>query len=72
MLPIIVFCVLLIRGLKDGDLYPKEGLAYGGILVVLLLGMLLLQPWALWFMAAMALLDVVLVVKIFGQDVRIW
>jgi hypothetical protein len=72
LLPCIVFCVLLIWSLKDGDLYPKEGLAYGAIFLVLMLGMVFLQPWALRCMAGMALLDVVLILKVFGQDVKIW
>jgi len=72
LVPCIVFCVLLIWSLTDGDLYPKEGLGYGAVFLVLMLGVLFLQQWALWCMAGMALLDVVLILKVFGQDVKIW
>ena len=62
---------MLIWSLIDGDLYPKEGAIFAGIWVALLAGFLLLKIPMLWFAIPMVLLDVVLIVKIFGQNIEI-
>lgn len=71
ILPVIVFWILLGWGLYDGDLYPREGIVFVTIWIVLLLGFLLFRVALLWFVVPTVLLDVILILKIFGQDIQI-
>ena len=65
----IVCWVLLTWGLKDGDLQPVEVGVYGGLSILLLMGMLFVPGLGLWLVAPMALIDIVLVFKVLGGDV---
>ena len=67
----LLFWVLLGWSLYDGDLYPKEGAIYAAIWIVLLLGFLVLRVAMLWFIVPTVLLDIILILKIFGQDIQI-
>ena len=71
IVPFLVFWVLLGWGLYDGDLYPKEGAIVAAIWGVLLLIFLLLKVTLLWFVVPTVLLDIYLILKIFGQDIQI-
>lgn len=71
IVPALLFWILLGWSLYDGDLYPKEGAIFVGIWVVLLLGFLLLKIALLWFVVPTVLLDIILILKIFGQDIQI-
>lgn len=71
IVPFLVFWVLLLWGLYDGDLSPKEGAIFVVLWGGLLLGFLLLKIVWLWFVVPTVLLDIVLIVKIFGKDVLI-
>jgi len=71
IVPFLVFWILLGWGLYDGDLYPKEGAILVGIWGVLLLAFLLLKVSLLWFVVPTVLLDIFLILKIFGQDIQI-
>jgi len=71
IVPFLVFVILLVWGLYDGDLYPKEGAILVGIWGVLLLVFCLLKIPSLWFVVPTVLLDIFLILKIFGQDIQI-
>lgn len=71
IVPFLVFWVLLGWGLYDGDLYPKEGAIVVAIWGVMLLIFLLLKVTLLWFVVPTVLLDIYLILKIFGQDIQI-
>jgi hypothetical protein len=70
-IPFFAFWVLLIWSLIDGDLYPKEGAIFVAVWAALLAGFLLLKIPMLWFVVPMVLLDIVLMVKVFGQNIEI-
>lgn len=71
LLPFILFWVLLIWGLYDGDIYPKEGGIFASIWVVLLVCFLCWKVLLLWFVVPTVVLDIVLILKVFGQDIQI-
>ena len=71
IIPFLVFWILLGWGLYDGDLYPKEGAILVSIWGVLLLVFLLLKVDLIWFVVPTVLLDIFLILKIFGQDIQI-
>lgn len=67
----VLFWVVLIWGLYDGDLYAKEGIILGTIWVGLLLGFIFLPTAMIGFIIAMILIDIYLVVKVFGGNIGI-
>lgn len=67
----VLFWVVLIWGLYDGDLYAKEGIILGIIWVGLLLGFIFLPTAMIGFIIAMILIDIYLVVKVFGGNIGI-
>lgn len=71
VIPFFAFWVLLIWSLIDGDLNFKEGAWFVGTWGVLLAGFLLMKIPMLWFVVPMVLLDIVLMVKVFGQNIEI-
>lgn len=71
IIPFLLFWLLIGWGLYDGDLYPKEGAIFVAIWVVLLLGFILLKGSPFGFVVPTVLLDIVLVLKVFGSDVQI-
>ena len=71
IVPFLLFFVLLGWGLYDGDLYPKEGVILAAIWVVLLVGLLLLKLSPYWFVVPTVILDIYLVIKVFGGDIKI-
>ncbi len=71
LIPFLLFWVLIGWGLYDGDVYPKEGGIFIAIWVGLLLGFLLLKIEMLWFVVPTVILDIVLILKVFGQDIQI-
>lgn len=71
MIAYLVFWLLLLWSLYDGDLDLREGAAFLGVWMALLLGVAILRAPQGWCVTATALLDVVLVLKVFGEDVQI-
>lgn len=67
LFPFGLFLVLVIWAAKDGELYVKEGLIYGAIFLLCLIGMLALPGIGLYFVVPMVLLDVYLIVKLLGN-----
>lgn len=67
----VLFWVVLIWGLYDGDLYAKEGIILGIIWIALLLGFIFLPTAMIGFIIAMILIDIYLVVKVFGGNIGI-
>lgn len=71
LIPHVAFWVLLIWSLRDDDLDTKEAAILAGIWGVVLAVFFLLKIPMLWFVVPVVLLDVVLIVKIFGGNVRV-
>lgn len=67
----VLFWVVLIWGLYDGDLYAKEGIILGILWIGLLLGFIFLPTAMIGFIIAMILIDIYLVVKVFGGNIGI-
>ena len=71
IIPFLLFVVLLFLGLKNGDLDPREAGIFGAIWVVLLACFLLLHISSYWFVVPTVILDILLVLKVFGGDIAI-
>lgn len=71
ILPFLVFWVLIIWSLYDGDLYPKEAAVYIIIWVTCLAGLILFDLQPVLFVVPTVLLDIILIVKVFGGDLKI-
>ena len=71
IVPFLLFWILLLWGLYDGDLYPKEGAIVVTIWGVLLLIFLVMKVSLLFFVVPTVLLDIFLILKVFGQDIQI-
>ena len=71
IVPFLLFWLLVGWGLKDGDLYPKEAGIFASIWLVLLLCFVFFKIQALWFVVPTVGLDIVLILKIFGQDIQL-
>jgi hypothetical protein len=69
LIPFVLFWVLVVLG-RD-ELGLKGGLIAAGIWFALLLGFAAFQGSPYLFVAAQAILDVILILVIFGGDVRI-
>jgi hypothetical protein len=67
----VLFWVLIFLGLKDGDISPKEAIVYGSIWTVLLVCTLAFSVVVYWFVVPTVILDIILVLKVFGGDVAI-
>lgn len=67
LLPFVLFLVLAVWGLIDGELYAKEAAIYGALWVVCLLGLLFVPAYGLTFVVPACLIDVVLLVKLVGN-----
>jgi hypothetical protein len=67
----VLFWVVLIWGLYDGDIYAKEGTIMGILWAGLLAGFIFLPDAAIGFIIAMVLLDIYLLLKVYGQDIGI-
>ena len=67
--PFILFFVLLGWGLYEGDVYPKEGWIMLALWVVALLVVVVLKALWLWLVVPTVILDIILVLKVYGQDV---
>ena len=65
----VLFWVVLIWGLHDGDVYAKEGIILGIVWIGLLAGFIYLPNAAIGFIVAMVLLDIYLLLKVYGQDI---
>ena len=71
ILPFLVFWVLIGWSLYDGDLYPSQAAWFVGIWILLLAGFLLFGVEPLLFVVPTVLLDIVLILKVFGGDLKI-
>lgn len=71
IVPFLLFWVLLIWSLLDGDLTPQEATVYAIIWLVLLVCFLQFPSGVLWFVVPAVVIDIVLVIKVFGGDVEI-
>ena len=71
VIPILLFWLLLGWSLYDGDIDPREGFIFAGIWVGLLILFIALNILPLWFVVPTVILDIVLILKIFGQDIQI-
>jgi hypothetical protein len=67
--PFVLFLILVIWALIDGEMYLKEASIYGAIWLALLLGLFLMPGYGLWVVAPMCLVDIVLLIKLVGNPV---
>ena len=67
----VLFWILVVWGLRDCDVYPKEAAIYGAIWCALLAGFFLWPAGSIFFIVGMVLLDVVLLIKVLGQDIQL-
>lgn len=70
-IPFVAFWIMVGWGLYDGDLYPKEAAVFVGIWVVLFTCFMLLNLQPVLFIVPTVILDIVLILKVFGGDVKI-
>jgi hypothetical protein len=71
ILPFLLFWLLIGWGLYDGDIYPKEAGVCVTVWIGLLLCFLFLKVSPFWFVVPTVLLDIYLILKVFGQDIQI-
>lgn len=62
---------LIVVGLKNEDLYGKEAAVWGGLSLLTLLGYLLTPNYWALAIVPQILIDIVLIVKVFGSDIAI-
>lgn len=67
LMPFVLFLVLVIWGLIDGELYAKEALIYGSIWLVSLTCLFALPTYGLYFVVPACLVDIILVFKLIGN-----
>ena len=67
----ILFWVLIFLGLKDGDIETREALIHIVIWAAMLAGFLFFNVVMYWFVVPTVILDIILVLKVFGGDVSI-
>lgn len=71
ILPFILYAILVIWALVQGDLYPKEGAIHGLVWLACLAGFLFADlvrtGLGLWFVVPVCLADVYLLVKMVGN-----
>jgi hypothetical protein len=65
--PYVLFLILVIWALKDGEMYAKEALIYGAIWLACLVGLLFVVGYGLYFVVPMTLLDIFLLIKLVGN-----
>ena len=68
---LVLFWVLLVWGLIDGDLYTREAVIFGLIWALLFAGTIALPMYLVWFVVPLVLLDIVLLAKVVGHDIFI-
>ena len=71
IVPFLLFWVLLIWSVLDGDLTLQEAAVYAIVWLVLLVCFLQFPGGVLWFVVPAVVIDIVLVFKVFGGDVEI-
>ena len=73
LFPLIIFAVVFGWALKEGEIYLKEGLIYGGIVVLstagVLLGTYYWEGRGLFFAVPIILVDIILIVKMVGNPI---
>ncbi len=68
---LVLFWILLVWGLIDGDLYAREAVVFGLIWALLLAGIIAFPTAFVWFVVPLVLLDIVLLFKVVGTDILI-
>ena len=71
IIPYILFWLLVGYGIVTGELYLGEAAAFVIVWCVILAAVLALGVGFLWSVAPAAILDIVLVLKLFGGDINI-
>ncbi len=71
LIAFVLFWILLIWGLKEGDLYAKEGAILVFLWLVFLVGLVYFPPGQIICIIGSVILDVVLLMKVLGQDIRV-
>ena len=71
IVPFLLFFGLIGWSLYDEGLYPREGLTLIGIWVALLIIFLVFGVNLFWFVVPTVLMDIYLILKVFGRDITI-
>jgi hypothetical protein len=72
MLALLVFWVLVIWGLYDGDVDSREAWIYGSIWLVFAVLPFLWRPLLFPAIIVEVILDVIMILKVLGRDVIAW
>jgi hypothetical protein len=67
LLPFVLFLVLVIWALIDGEMYAKEAAIFGALWLALLLGTMFLPAFGIYLVVPMVLIDIYLLVKLVGN-----
>lgn len=68
-LPLILFWVIVVWGLIDGEIYATEGAIYIAIWLALLAGIVFYKPAEIGCIVGMIGLDIYLLFKVFGGNI---
>ncbi len=71
LVPFILFFLLLGWSLYDGDISPKEAAAYVTVWAAFLLLIFLFKSQSILVVVPTVILDIILIVKVFGGDIQI-
>jgi len=69
---IVLFWLLIIWSLYDGDLSIRESSIFVALWAVILVGGYLMKISPYWIIIPTVILDIILIIKIFGSDIQIW
>ena len=67
----VLFWVVLGWGLYDTEIYPKEAVAYAAIWVALAASFHIFPKALIANMVGMVILDIILILRVYGQDIGI-
>ena len=71
LLVFVLFLVLVIWGLKDGDIYWGEALSWTVLFVLLFAGMIIFKEYIAGFIIGTVLVDIILIIRIVGTDIPV-
>jgi hypothetical protein len=67
----VLFWLLLAWGLRDNDIYLKEAAIFAVVWCAFLAGFIFVPQGAIWFIIGSVILDVILLMKVLGQDITV-
>ena len=68
---LILFLILMIWGLKDGEIYWGEAIGWTLAMGASFAGMIFFPNLIIWFIIASVLIDIILILRIIGTDILV-